>query len=67
MIYVPEGIAQGYMTLEDRTEMNYHTSQFFDAGAASGVRFDDPEFAVEWPMAPTVVSEQDRNWPLMKR
>ena len=67
MIYVPEGIAQGYMTLEDRTEMNYHTSQFFDAQAASGVRFDDPEFAIEWPLAPTVVSEQDRNWPLMKR
>jgi dTDP-4-dehydrorhamnose 3,5-epimerase len=67
MIYVPEGVAQGYMTLEDCTEMNYHTSRFFCAEAASGVRFDDPEFGIEWPMAPTVVSEQDRNWPLMKR
>ncbi len=67
MIYVPEGIAQGYMTLEDRTEMNYHTSQFFNAEAASGVRFDDPEFGIEWPLVPTVVSEQDRSWPLLKR
>jgi dTDP-4-dehydrorhamnose 3,5-epimerase len=66
MIYVPEGMAQGYMTLQDNTEMNYHTSEFFDAEAASGVRFDDPVLGIRWPMAATVVSEQDRNWPLMK-
>jgi len=66
MIYVPEGMAQGYMTLQDNTEMNYHTSEFFNAEAASGVRFDDPVLGIQWPMAATVVSEQDRNWPLMK-
>lgn len=66
IIYVPEGVAQGYITLEDKTEINYHTSQFFNAEAASGVRFDDPAFGIQWPLAATVVSEQDRNWPLMK-
>lgn len=67
MIYVPEGLAQGYMTLEDCTEINYHTSQFFNAETASGVRFNDPAFDIEWPMAPAVISEQDCNWPLIKR
>jgi len=67
MIYVPEGMAQGYMTLEDCTEINYHTSQFFNVEAASGVRFNDPAFDIKWPMAPVVISEQDRNWPLIKR
>jgi dTDP-4-dehydrorhamnose 3,5-epimerase len=65
MIYVPEGFAQGYMTLTDNTEMNYHTSDFYSADAASGVRYDDPAFGIQWPFAATVVSEQDRKWPLI--
>ena len=66
MIYVPEGMAQGYATLEDNTEINYHTSEFYNAEAASGIRFDDPVLGIQWPLAATAVSEQDRNWPLMK-
>ena len=66
MIYVPEGFAQGYMTLMDDTEINYHTSEFFSPEAAFGVRYDDPALAIQWPLAATVVSEQDRNWPLLK-
>ena len=65
MIYVPEGFAQGYITLVDNTEMNYHTSEMFSPQAASGVRYDDPAFGIEWPLVPTVISEQDRNWPLI--
>jgi len=66
LLYVPEGFAQGYMTLEDYTEMNYHTSQYFNSPSASGVRFDDPAFGINWPLPAAVISEQDRNWPLMK-
>jgi dTDP-4-dehydrorhamnose 3,5-epimerase len=65
MIYVPEGMAQGYITLEDDTEINYHTSEFFHPESASGVRFDDPTLGIEWPVTATVVSQQDRNWPLI--
>jgi dTDP-4-dehydrorhamnose 3,5-epimerase len=67
MLYVPELCAHGYQTLEDNTEMYYITSQFYSPSAATGVRFDDPAFGIEWPLAATVVSEQDRNWPLAKR
>lgn len=65
MLYVPEGCAHGYQTLEDATEMHYMTSQVYTPSAARGVRFDDPAFRIEWPLAATVVSEQDRNWPLI--
>lgn len=64
MLYVPEGCAHGYQTLVDETEMYYMASQFYTPTAARGVRYDDPAFNIQWPLAATVVSEQDRNWPL---
>jgi dTDP-4-dehydrorhamnose 3,5-epimerase len=67
MLFVPEQCAHGYQTLEENTEMHYMTSAFYSPSAARGVRFDDPLFAINWPLAPTVVSEQDRNWPLVVR
>jgi dTDP-4-dehydrorhamnose 3,5-epimerase len=66
MLYVPEYCAHGYQTLEENTEMHYMTSAFYTPGAASGVRFDDPAFQIDWPLAVTIISEQDRNWPLTK-
>lgn len=65
MLFVPEYCAHGYQTLEEKTEMHYMTSAFYAPGAARGVRFDDPAFKIEWPLDVTVVSDQDRNWPLL--
>lgn len=65
MLYVPEGCAHGYQTLEDDTDLYYMTSQYFTPSAATGVRFDDPVFGIDWPLTPTAMSEQDRNWPLI--
>ena len=67
MLYLPEFCAHGYQTLEDNTEMHYMTSAFYTPGAVRGVRFDDPAFNIQWPLAATVVSDQDRNWPLLER
>jgi dTDP-4-dehydrorhamnose 3,5-epimerase len=67
MLYVPEGCAHGYQTLEEDTEMYYMTSAFYMPEAARGVRFDDPAFQIKWPLAATAVSEQDRNWPLLQQ
>jgi dTDP-4-dehydrorhamnose 3,5-epimerase len=67
MLYVPEHCAHGYQTLQDDTEMYYMTSQYYTADAAGGVRFDDPAFNIQWPLPPTIISEQDRNWPLVER
>jgi dTDP-4-dehydrorhamnose 3,5-epimerase len=66
MLYIPERCAHGYQTLEENTEMYYMTSAFYTASAARGVRFDDPAFGIRWPLAATMVSEQDHNWPLME-
>src|SRR5262249_43008860 len=63
MLYVPEECAHGYQALKDDTEMYYMTSQFYTTSAVRGVRFDDPTFAIQWPLSPTSISEQDRNWP----
>jgi len=65
MIYIPEGFATGYMALRDETEINYHTSEYFDPGTATGVRYNDPAFGIEWPLAVAAISDQDRQWPLM--
>jgi len=67
MLLVPENCAHGYQTLEDNTEMHYMTSAYYTPTAVRGVRFDDPAFSIRWPLPMTVVSEQDRNWPLVQR
>jgi dTDP-4-dehydrorhamnose 3,5-epimerase len=63
MLYVPEGFAHGYMTLEPGTEVLYLASVPYAPAAASGVRFDDPAFQIRWPLEATVVSAADRSWP----
>jgi dTDP-4-dehydrorhamnose 3,5-epimerase len=65
MLYVPERCAHGYQTIEDQTEIYYLTSAFYTPSTVHGVRFDDPLFAIRWPLVGTTVSEQDRTWPLV--
>jgi len=66
MLFLPELCAHGYQTLVDNTEMHYMASQYFTPDVARGVRFDDPAFKISWPLTPTSMSDQDRNWPLYK-
>jgi dTDP-4-dehydrorhamnose 3,5-epimerase len=67
MLYVPEGCAHGYQTLEDASEMLYHTSAYYSPDAVRGARFDDPAFGIAWPLPVTAVSGQDQHWPLIER
>jgi dTDP-4-dehydrorhamnose 3,5-epimerase len=67
MLFVPELCAHGYQTLEEDTEMHYMTSAFYTPAAVRGARFDDPTFAIQWPLDASVVSDQDLNWPLMNQ
>jgi len=61
-IYVPEGFAHGYLTLEDETDAYYQVSEFYTPGAERGFRYDDPAFGIEWPIEPRVVSDKDLSW-----
>lgn len=65
MLYVPEGCAHGYQTLEESTEMYYMASEYYTPRAVGGVRYDDPVVNIQWPLAAAAVSDQDRTWPLM--
>ncbi len=62
-IYVPEGCAHGFLTLEDDTEVFYQMSEFHNEQAARGFRFDDPTFRLSWPERVQVISERDLNYP----
>ena len=62
-LYVPAGFGHGFMTLKDDSEANYMVSAFYTPGAEGGLRWDDPAIGIDWPMAPTVISEKDAGWP----
>lgn len=63
LLYIPEGVAHGFLTLEARSEVYYEISVPYDPGSARGVRWDDPAFGIRWPSRPAVVSERDRSYP----
>jgi dTDP-4-dehydrorhamnose 3,5-epimerase len=62
MLYVPEGFAHGFQTLEDDSEVVYQVSQFYTPGFERGVRWNDTAFQIEWPLAPTTMSDKDASW-----
>lgn len=59
MVYLPEGLAHGFLTLEDQSEVAYQMSTPFHPESARGFRYDDDAFAIEWPFAPVVVGPRD--------
>lgn len=63
MLYVPEGLAHGYLTLEDATEVAYQMSVPYSPDHGAGVRFDDPAFGIAWPEPVRVIAERDRTYP----
>ena len=63
LLLVPERFAQGFQTLEDRTELTYQVTAPYTPGLGRGFRYDDPFFALEWPLPVTAVSDKDRSWP----
>jgi dTDP-4-dehydrorhamnose 3,5-epimerase len=64
LLYVPEGFAQGYQTLEDDSEVVYQMTHEYVPKAARGVRWNDPAFGIEWPAADArLISERDQAWP----
>ncbi|MHA1284394.1 MAG: dTDP-4-dehydrorhamnose 3,5-epimerase [Promethearchaeota archaeon] len=65
MIYIPEGFAHGFQTLEDDTELLYLHTEFYDPSFEGGVRFDDPKLDIKWPLKPINISERDKNFKLI--
>jgi len=63
LLYIPEGLAHGFQTLLDDTEVFYQMSQPYAPECARGVRWNDPSFGIEWPSAERTILERDRNYP----
>lgn len=64
MLYVPEGFAHGFITLEDETHVSYQVTQFYTAAAEKCYRWDDPAFNIKWPLEPSLISSKDSAHPL---
>jgi dTDP-4-dehydrorhamnose 3,5-epimerase len=65
MLFVPQNFAHGYMTLEDNTEIFYMAGEYYVPGLEIGVRYNDPVLNITWPRTVEVISDRDRNWPLL--
>lgn len=67
MIYVPEGFAHGFQTLSDNTELLYHHTEYFVPDSEGGLRYNDPFLNIKWQLPVTVISDKDKNHPLIDK
>ena len=63
MLYLPADFAHGFITLADTTEVAYLVSEAYTPGAEAGLRWDDPQFNIDWPRPVEVISDRDAGWP----
>ncbi|MGA2462853.1 MAG: dTDP-4-dehydrorhamnose 3,5-epimerase [Thermodesulfobacteriota bacterium] len=62
-IYIPEGFAHGFQTLEDECELLYFHTSFYDPQNERAIRYDDPLIGIKWPLSVADISEKDRCYP----
>jgi dTDP-4-dehydrorhamnose 3,5-epimerase len=61
-LFVPEGVAHGFQTLEEESDLLYQMSEFYDAECTRGVRWNDPAFGIRWPLHEPILSDRDRHF-----
>jgi dTDP-4-dehydrorhamnose 3,5-epimerase len=64
-LYLPPYVGHGFQTLADNTEVLYQVSDVYETAEEQGFRWNEPEFGIEWPLAVSVISDKDANWPLL--
>ena len=62
MLYVPEGFAHGFQTLEDNSEIIYQVSEFYTPNSELGIHWNDPAFNITWPIEEKIITEKDNSW-----
>ncbi len=62
MLYIPEGVAHGFQTLVDNTEVFYQMSETYEPGCQRGVRWNDRAFSIHWPLPEMVICERDKSY-----
>jgi dTDP-4-dehydrorhamnose 3,5-epimerase len=63
IMYIPEGCAHGFQTLENNSEVYYQMSQFFVPESYRGIRWNDSTFDIKWPLNVTEISKKDESLP----
>lgn len=64
-LYIPARFAHGFQTLQPNAEVFYQMSDVYAPELSRGLRHDDPRLGIEWPLAVTAISVQDREWPFL--
>jgi dTDP-4-dehydrorhamnose 3,5-epimerase len=65
MMVIPEGCAHGFQTLEADSELLYLHTNFYTPQAEAGLRYDDPQLKIDWPLKAMDFSERDKEHPLL--
>lgn len=65
LLYIPDGFAHGFCVLSDHATFMYKCSDYYNPAGERGVRWDDPEINIEWPIVEPVLSEKDQKLPLL--
>ena len=66
-LYIPEGIAHGFITLSDNVEIHYFMTSYYKQESQTGVRYDDPAFKIKWPIEVAKISKKDASFPDYRR
>ena len=66
MLLVPKGFAHGFITLEDNCEVQYKVDNIYDKPSDRSIMYNDPEIGIVWPKIDLVLSDKDKNAPLLK-
>jgi dTDP-4-dehydrorhamnose 3,5-epimerase len=61
-LYIPEGFAHGFQTIEDNSELFYQMSEFYHPECSRGIRWDDSAFNIKWPIEEVIISSKDNNY-----
>ena len=62
-LYIPPGFAHGFQTMEGNSEVFYQMTEFYHEECSTGVRWNDPAIAIEWPFADPIISPRDASYP----
>ncbi|MBK8211013.1 MAG: dTDP-4-dehydrorhamnose 3,5-epimerase [Rhodospirillales bacterium] len=65
-LYVPERFAHGYQVLSDNTDTSYQVGEYYSPAHERALRYDDPRLGLTWPLPMTVISDKDRDAPLLE-